>query len=289
MDLLANPGFVAPGEDASQLYREAIGFLNRRYLIGCVMDERGSRTAGDCYETTIMDWGRYAVRPGGVEALLDADAVSAVRQMTLLAPLFQWPVALRQLSIFEQYGAPLVDGHNVIVANLTRAADAIVAPAGNAGGIAAGTITCRALTDASATVRAAAAGCVPINVLGPNKATAAAIDYIKAGLARCERCFYICCEHDVPQLRAALRKAGVHVETEERRTALVLVAKDQGHLTGGTFDPERMIDLLRRGVDLFDEIIDVSHGPPARWASRECSRECNQSGPCAGPRPLSPR
>jgi ABC-2 type transport system permease protein len=30
--------------------------------------------------------------------------------LTLLAPLFQWPQALLQLSIFEQYGAPLVDG-----------------------------------------------------------------------------------------------------------------------------------------------------------------------------------
>jgi iron complex outermembrane recepter protein len=74
----------------------------------------------------------------------------------------------------------LVDGHNVIVANLTRAADAVVAPAGNPGGIAAGTITCRDLISATAATRAAAAGCVPINVLGPNKANAAALDYIIA-------------------------------------------------------------------------------------------------------------
>ena len=30
--------------------------------------------------------------------------------LTLLAPLFHWPPALLQLSIFEQYGAPLVEG-----------------------------------------------------------------------------------------------------------------------------------------------------------------------------------
>ena len=30
--------------------------------------------------------------------------------LTLLAPLFHWPPALLQLSIFEQYGSPLVDG-----------------------------------------------------------------------------------------------------------------------------------------------------------------------------------
>jgi polyether ionophore transport system permease protein len=33
--------------------------------------------------------------------------------LTLLAPLFHWPWALLQLSIFEHYGAPLVDGLNV--------------------------------------------------------------------------------------------------------------------------------------------------------------------------------
>jgi putative exporter of polyketide antibiotics len=32
--------------------------------------------------------------------------------LTLLAPLFHWPRALLQLSIFEHYGAPLVDGLN---------------------------------------------------------------------------------------------------------------------------------------------------------------------------------
>src|SRR4029434_1411838 len=32
--------------------------------------------------------------------------------LTLLGPLFHWPRALLQLSIFEHYGAPLVDGLN---------------------------------------------------------------------------------------------------------------------------------------------------------------------------------
>ena len=82
----------------------------------------------------------------------------------------------------------------------------------------------------------------------PEEQLVAAIEYIKAGLLRCERCVYICCEHEVAQLRAALRKAGVHVETEEQRTALILIGKDQGHLTGGTFDPAKMIELLRRAV-----------------------------------------
>lgn len=72
----------------------------------------------------------------------------------------------------------LEDGHNVIVANLTRAVDAVVAQPGNPGGVAPGTITCRALVSPDPAVRAAAAGCVPLNVLGPNQANPAALDYI---------------------------------------------------------------------------------------------------------------
>ncbi|MEP7312445.1 MAG: TonB-dependent receptor [Pseudomonadota bacterium] len=71
----------------------------------------------------------------------------------------------------------LQDGHNVITANLTRSVDAIVAAAGNPGGVAAGTTTCRALVSADAAVRAAAAGCVPINVQGANTANASAVAY----------------------------------------------------------------------------------------------------------------
>jgi iron complex outermembrane recepter protein len=72
----------------------------------------------------------------------------------------------------------LQDGHNAITANLTRAVDAVVAPAGNPGGLAAGTLTCRALVSPDAATRAAAAGCVPINVLGSNAQGAGALAYI---------------------------------------------------------------------------------------------------------------
>jgi hypothetical protein len=70
VDLLGNAGFVADGEDRDAFYREAVAFLNSRYLSGTVMDERDSRPAAECYETAMMDWGRCDVRPGSADALL---------------------------------------------------------------------------------------------------------------------------------------------------------------------------------------------------------------------------
>ena len=70
VDLLSNSGIVAEGEDRDVFYRDAIAFLNTRYMSGTVMEQRASRPAADCYETTMMDWGRYDVQPGGLEGLL---------------------------------------------------------------------------------------------------------------------------------------------------------------------------------------------------------------------------
>ena len=70
VDLLGSPGFVIAGEDRQAFYREAIAYLNSRYASGSVVDERGRSAAADCYETVMMDWGRYDVEPGGTDALL---------------------------------------------------------------------------------------------------------------------------------------------------------------------------------------------------------------------------
>lgn len=56
--------------------------------------------------------------------------------------------------------------------NVNLATDAVVAPAGNAAGIAAGTIVCRS------TLTNPTNGCVPLNIFGPGAASQAAIDYI---------------------------------------------------------------------------------------------------------------
>ena len=82
----------------------------------------------------------------------------------------------------------------------------------------------------------------------PEEQLTAAIEYIRGGLARGERCLYICCEHDVKQFRRALAVAGIDVDAEERRTALILLTKHDGHLKGGTFDPAAMIKTLTAAV-----------------------------------------
>jgi hypothetical protein len=71
VDLLGSSGFVAPGEDRGSFYREAIAFLNARYMSGIVLDERDCRPGGECYETVMMDWGRYRVGAGATDALLE--------------------------------------------------------------------------------------------------------------------------------------------------------------------------------------------------------------------------
>ena len=53
----------------------------------------------------ISGWLRTRATTGAVSALVLASFV-----VTLLAPIFHWPDIVRQLSIFEQYGVPLVDG-----------------------------------------------------------------------------------------------------------------------------------------------------------------------------------
>lgn len=82
----------------------------------------------------------------------------------------------------------------------------------------------------------------------PEQQLTAAVEYIREGLSRGERCLYVCGEHDPEQFRDALRKAGIDVDSEERRGALILVTKFEAHLKGGSFEPARMIELLKAAV-----------------------------------------
>ena len=77
---------------------------------------------------------------------------------------------------------------------------------------------------------------------------AAAIEYIGGGLSRGERCLYVCCEHSPDEFRAGLKEAGIDVEAEEARGALLLLTKHDGHLKGGSFDPDKMISMLHVAV-----------------------------------------
>lgn len=85
--------------------------------------------------------------------------------------------------------------------------------------------------------------------LEPQDQLRAAVEYIKGGLERGERCLYVCCEHPVEEFRAALRAGGIDVEAEEARGALLIVTKEQGHLKTGCFDPDKMIELLGVAVE----------------------------------------
>jgi hypothetical protein len=76
----------------------------------------------------------------------------------------------------------------------------------------------------------------------------AAIDYIRGGLERGERCLYVCGEQSPDEFRDELRKARIDVDAEERRGALILITKHEGHLKGGTFSAARMIEMLRGAV-----------------------------------------
>lgn len=82
----------------------------------------------------------------------------------------------------------------------------------------------------------------------PEEQLTAAIEYVKAGLERGERSLYVCGEHSPDEFRAALQAAGVDVVGEERRGALVLITKHEGHLEGGSFSPYRMIQKLDEAV-----------------------------------------
>jgi chemotaxis family two-component system sensor kinase Cph1 len=75
----------------------------------------------------------------------------------------------------------------------------------------------------------------------------AAIDYIRGGLSRGERCLYICGEQTPQQFRAELRAAGIDADAEEKRGALVLITKRE-LLKGGSFKASRMIEILAGAV-----------------------------------------
>jgi hypothetical protein len=83
----------------------------------------------------------------------------------------------------------------------------------------------------------------------PEEQLSAAIEYIQQGLARQERCLYVCGEQTPAQFRAELAKAGIDVAKEEARGALILLTKESGHLKGGSFSPSRMISMLKTAVE----------------------------------------
>ena len=83
----------------------------------------------------------------------------------------------------------------------------------------------------------------------PEEQLSAAIEYVQQGLARHERCLYVCGEQTPQAFRAALAKAGIDVAHEEARGAIVLLTKESGHLKEGSFSASRMISMLQTAVE----------------------------------------
>ena len=73
---------------------------------------------------------------------------------------------------------------------------------------------------------------------------AAVVPYVKAGLARGERCVYIADDRSVAEIELALSRAGVDVAHELRRGALLILTKRDAYLRSGVFDPNAMIAFL---------------------------------------------
>jgi len=73
-------------------------------------------------------------------------------------------------------------------------------------------------------------------------------EFIKQGLARMERCLYICDEHSIEEVAAALTAYGIDVAHERERGALQLVPIANAHLIGGCFAAENVQTLVREGV-----------------------------------------
>ena len=75
------------------------------------------------------------------------------------------------------------------------------------------------------------------------------VDFIRQGVAKGEKIFYIVNIHTAAQLRAILAEANVDVDSLVARNQLVILTAKEAYLKDGQFDPEKMIVLLREETD----------------------------------------
>ena len=71
------------------------------------------------------------------------------------------------------------------------------------------------------------------------------VAFVKAGLARGQRCVHVAGDRSLDEVRRALAAAGVDVAREEERGALRLWSKWDAYLRSGEFDPQAMLEFLR--------------------------------------------
>jgi hypothetical protein len=91
--------------------------------------------------------------------------------------------------------------------------------------------------------------------------------HIRKRLETNHRCLYLNSPEMVAGIRAYLTSSGLDVHDAVTKGQLIL-SSDQGHLTDGTFDAERMLDMLR------DEIARaLKDGYVGLWASGDMAWE----------------
>ncbi|WP_137291734.1 MEDS domain-containing protein [Natronorubrum halophilum] len=83
-----------------------------------------------------------------------------------------------------------------------------------------------------------------------------AIPFMAAGLERGERCLYIADENEIEDVTAALRTAGVDVESALESGALTMHTATDSYLRNGTFDPDDMIAFLSDAIEEANDEFD---------------------------------
>ncbi len=73
--------------------------------------------------------------------------------------------------------------------------------------------------------------------------------FLRQGLERHEKVFYIVDDHTAGQILAYLSADGVEVNQYLQRGQLVVLSSDEAYMHAGAFEPERMIALLRSETD----------------------------------------
>ena len=72
--------------------------------------------------------------------------------------------------------------------------------------------------------------------------------FLADGLARKERCWYVPSGSETQAIRAAMERRGIDVESESRRSALLLFESDDTYVQGG-FDPEQTMRVFSEAIE----------------------------------------
>ena len=73
--------------------------------------------------------------------------------------------------------------------------------------------------------------------------------FLADGLARGERCWYVPSNGETDRVRTALKRRGVDVKTESRRSALRLLDSHATYTVHGGFDPEQTMRVFSEAIE----------------------------------------